>query len=229
MDYYYGEIGNMTGNDTAANEKKYTIIQSLWTKPVKDKAKMSHILVIAALSLAYAHRSGYKVHMHTDSKGYEMLENYGYEGLYKTLDKIPDTVPTELFAAGKFYAMIEEGVTGVVHTDFDVFLKKQGVIDCFFTNKDIDVLCQQEEDYDLICNHHDKIRAIHVLGYPATTRPNWKGSLNTGIIGFNNKELAEKYIKNYQDALKMYTEESLNSTKRQTRTTVCCLTLYWNR
>lgn len=56
-----------------------------------------------------------------------------------------------------------------------------------------------------VIDHDDKIANMCILGYPATTRPDWAGSMNTGVIGFNNKTLATKYFNNYRDALSMYT------------------------
>ena len=215
-DYYYnGKIGNLNGGDSGnANQQKYTIIQSLWTKPLKNKQKFSDLMFMCALSLEYAHRSGYKVHMHTDSVGYKLLRKFGYDRLYKTLDKIPDTVHTDFFAAGKFYAMKAEGMVGKIHIDVDVMLKKQGVLDKFYTDKRIDVIHQMEEDMSII-HHEDKIFHAHVLGYPPTTRPNWQGSFNTGIVGFNNQELANAYFNNYFEALEMYDTKTLDAYKAQ--------------
>lgn len=212
---YYGDIGNFGSNaQQPASERKYTIFQSLWTKPIDNQDRMRDILYIAALSLAFAHRSGYKVHMHTDKRGAELLKDFGYEKLLTTLDKIPDTVPAELFAAGKFFAMKAEGITGKIHIDVDVFIKKAGVLDKFYTDKKIDAICQQEENYELVCSHEDKIRPMHVLGYPAYTRPNWRGSMNVGTIGFNNIRLAKKYVDNYFEALKLYTAEKFEKYKK---------------
>lgn len=218
--YSYGDgIGNY-GGETQPTARKYTIVQSLWTKPImqgddhKEAVKhMKSTLVLCALSLAYAHRSGYKVNMHTDTYGKTLLKDYGYDKLLTTLDDIPETVPTELFAAGKFFAMRAEGRVGFVHIDIDVFLKKAGVIDIFYKNKSIDLLCQMEEDYDMWCFHSDKIRAMKALGYPAATYPEWHGSINTGTIGFNNPALAAEYINNYFEALKMYTKEKFEAYK----------------
>ena len=196
-------------------EAKYTIIQSFWTKPITDTIKLEHLLYIAALSLTYAHRSGYKVNMHTDSQGYDFLKDFGYDNLYKTLDEIPDTVPTELFAAGKFYAMKAEGIIGKIHTDFDVFIKKPHILDSFYEDKNIDLFVQQEEDYNNVCVpfFKDILNSIYIFGYPSTTRPSWQGSINVGTIGFNNVELANKYFDNYFLALKMYTKDKFEKYK----------------
>jgi len=209
---------------SGATERKHTIIQSLWTKPILQgekplawqKARMRETLFLAALSLAYAHRSGYKVHMHTDSKGAELLKGFGYEKLQTTLDRIPDTVPTELFAAGKFYALLAEGVTGKVHVDIDVLLKKPGVLERFYSDKRVDAVCQMEEDMSLV-RHDDKIKHMYVLGYPVFTRPDWRGSMNTGVVGFNNYILAMSYMRNYSEALDMYTAERFEAYRAEMR------------
>lgn len=204
---YYGEIGGSTPDVKPATERKHTIVQSLWTRPLENnKARLRSTLCLAALSLAYAHRSGYKVHMHTDSKGMELLKGFGYERLVPTLDNIPASVPTELFAAGKFFAMRAEGNVGFVHTDLDVFLKKQGVLDAFYEDTSIDGICQQEEDYGLLCHFDKKIKAMRAMGCPAATNPEWRGSMNTGIVGFYNPALAAEYINNYFAALALYTK-----------------------
>lgn len=204
--YYYDDgVGNFGTEAAPEKERKYTIIQSLWTKPIKDKEKLKHILLIAALSLAYAHRSGYRVHMHTDAKGVRLFRRYGYEGLFDTLEKIPHDVPTELFAAGKFFAMTEEGGVDKVHIDLDVFLKKP-VLDVFYENPKIDLICQQDEPEEW-SRHVDKRSNMFILGYPALTRPSWKGSLNTGVVGFHDPDLCGRYITNYMEALSMYTKD----------------------
>lgn len=213
--YTYAGIGTFSNtSDSESTQKKYTIIQSLWTRPITDKQKLRDTLFIAALSLEYAHRSGFRVHMHTDSQGMALLKGFGYDKLVATLDKIPATVPTELFAAGKFYAMRAEGLTGKVHVDIDVFLKKRGVLDTFYENKRVDCICQMEEDMPLI-DHSAIISAMFMLGYPAATRPNWNGSMNTGIVGFNNRALATRYVNNYLDALKMYSVQQFATYKKE--------------
>ena len=213
---YYGEIGSLDGDIMPPVERKYTVIQSLWTKPIKDKLKLRDTMFMCALSLECAHRNGYKVHMHTDSKGFELLKHFGYEKLKKTLDNIPDNVPADMFAAGKFYAMRAEGTSGKVHIDVDVFIKKAGLLDRFYEDSKMSAICQMEEDMNFV-DHSDKIYHMHVLGYPSTTRPNWRGSMNTGIIGFRNRALAKKYFDNYFDALKMYTNDRIEKYKNDNK------------
>ena len=211
--YYYNGVGNYNGETPTELKRKYVIVQSFWTKPIKDNERMKKTLYIAALSLAYAQRSGYKVHMHTDTYGAKLMKNFGYDKLFTTLDRIPNTVPEELFAAGKFFALRAEGSVGKIHMDIDVFIKKPHILDEFYTSKNIDVMCQNEEEFHRLCHYEDKIRPMCVLGYPPATRPDWQGSMNTGIIGFNNKKLANKYIDNYFRALDMYTQEKFDKYK----------------
>lgn len=206
--YDYAAIGGFGGETVApgaaAKGKGYWIVQSLWTKPFEGReGQLRKILHIAALSLAYAHRSGYKVAMHTDSRGYKLLLRYGYDRLRKTLDSIPESVPTMMFAAGKYYAMEAEGFVGKVHVDVDVFLK-QPVLDVFYENKGIDLICQQDEVYDSR-EYDKKVKHMHVLGYPTCCRPGWQGSVNVGVMGFNDPILARRYFDNYKEGLDMYT------------------------
>ena len=212
---YYGGIGTYVGFPDEPVERKDVIIQSLWTKPIlgsnptkAQQKRMKDTLYIAALSLECAHRSGYKVHMHTDRLGMELLSRFGYEELLPTLEDIPSSVPTELFAAGKFFALRAEGITNKVHIDIDVFLKRPYLFDNFYMKSGIDMVCQQEENYDCVDFIKPMIRTIHIVGYPETTRPDWTGSMNTGVIGFNNPTLGSKYVRNYFNALQMYTEEN---------------------
>ena len=212
--YYYCAIGSFGGFSGQPVERKNTIIQSLWTKPITDKSRLKATLFLAALSLECAHRSGYKVHMHTDNKGVELMKKFGYEELLPTLQDIPNTVPTDLFAAGKFFAMRAEGILGKIHMDIDIFLKKPYLLDRFYEDKNIDAICQMEEDFPLV-NHAAIISDMHMLGYPAATRPNWQGSMNTGIVGFNSAPLASRYFRNYYDALDMYTKEKFDAYKKK--------------
>lgn len=209
-----GNVGDFIHKEVRPAEKRRdTVIQSWWTRPCRgNRDVVKAMLYMMALSLAYAHRSGYRVHMHTDGYGAELLKGFGYDNLLTTLDAMPESVPTELFAAGKFFALRAEG-TGKVHIDTDVFLKMPGVLDAFYRSDNVDGICQMEEDMSLV-DHSDKIQHMHIMGYPATTRPDWRGSMNTGIVGFNNAELMRRYTDNYFEALKIYTAERFAAYKR---------------
>ena len=145
--------------------KEKIITQSFWTKPT-DKESLALHLDLAALSLYYAHRSGYVVHMHTDSKGMELLKDYGYDSLLPTLDEIPSDMPECIFAYGKILALEREPI-GAVHIDLDVFIKKP-LLDRFFEDKTIDVVLQceeidiQDDIYMNVCVHSSVGMVTHL-------------------------------------------------------------------
>lgn len=56
---------------------------------------------------------------------------------------------------------------------------------------------------------------MYIMGFPAATRPNWRGSINVGVIGFNNKQLADTYVNNYFEALQIYTAEKFEAYSRE--------------
>lgn len=187
------------------------IFQSWWSKPMA-RENIKNFLAISSLSLDYAHKSGYKVRMHTDTEGYKLLKHLGYDDIVLTLDKIPEDASTALFAQGKYYAMREEGV-GKVHVDLDVFLKKP-CLDRFYEEKRFDIVAQSEEwEYN---SYEDKAMAMYILGYPVGVNPSSNQPVvNVGVIGFNNQEAMDKYLGVYFEALDMYTNEKLEKFKKE--------------
>ena len=182
--------------------KEKIITQSFWTKPMNDSLSLQ--LDLAALSLYYAHRSGYKVHMHTDSKGMELLKDYGYDSLLPTLDEIPSDIPECIFAYGKILALEREPI-GAVHTDLDVFIKKP-LLDKFFEDKKIDVVLQCEE-ISIEDDIYERLRAFfREYGYPPELAVDHLMSANVGVIGFNNQQLKDEYIRRYKACANYYKE-----------------------
>lgn len=182
------------------------ICQSFWTRPMINNNDYSNVLKvnlqIAALSLLYAHNSGYKVRMHTDSIGYQYLKEFGYDDIKLTLDKIPDNANTILFAQPKFYTLLEEGI-GIIHIDFDVFLKKRiNEIDNFYNNQNIDVIYQCIEN-NIQCIYTNELELFKNNQYLCKYIKDFDESfaINVGTIGFNDKDLFNKYINNYFNVL----------------------------
>lgn len=165
-------------------------------------------LFLAALSLSYAKKSGYNMKMYTDSFGYSLLKGFGYDEITTELDDIPYVhTPQHLFSIGKYYAMQREDI-GNIHTDFDVLIKKP-CLDEFMSGKG-DVIVQVEEvihddTYEnsrqfLLKNETPKLVDIskeitHVH--------------NVGVIGFNNKELRDRFLSAYFEVVEMYREKPL--------------------
>lgn len=198
------------------NEDKW-IIQSFWTKPMRE-ADIPYHVELAKLSLYYAHRSGYKVRMYCDNAAIPYLRPLGYDSLVNTLEQMPANIPTSLFAASKAYAIaaeIDRGARHIVHTDYDVFIKKP-LLDEFFYDNSIDCILQCREDYGCFAETYDSIAmTLHCIGYPLTMDPDHKGISNTGVIGFNNLYLASDYIHNYKAALAYLCDGRFNRVCRQ--------------
>lgn len=178
------------------------ICQTFWTKPMSEKDVLCNAK-IAQISLYYAHRSGYFVRMYTDDKGFEILKDFGYDDISLKLNDIPNDISTRLFAYPKSIALSNEPL-GVVHTDYDVFLKKP-CIDAFFEGN-YDVVLQHIEDENQIkcegyvnaykiLNNYGVFNGFHL----EHTTPS-----NVGVIGFNNQKLKDEYLNLYQKCVDFY-------------------------
>lgn len=169
------------------------IFHSFWTKP--NKHHLLDILWFYGLSLAYLKRLGVDVNLHTDSKGEQLLKNLPYSNIYLTLNNIPEDFPSICWAGGKFFAAQAEEL-GNIHIDGDVFIKKEECLNRFYTDKD--VLVQSTEDSFGRNPEMDHITNIF-KNIGIDVRCPRSCGLNCGVIGFNNQELKEKYIKGYFD------------------------------
>lgn len=162
------------------------IIQTFITSPMSvDRLKKN--IIIAALSLAYAHKSGYKVKMYTDSLGYSILKRLPYDEINTELDCIKLSKNT-LWSVVKYYALLKEPLK-VIHTDFDVILKKpclDGLLD------KADATCQIKEHIESIQPVYEQDRTFLIsnnckdlldLSDPV------KYTYNVGIIGYNSESL----------------------------------------
>lgn len=104
------------------------IIQSFLTKTMSDD-RIHENLILAALSLSYAHENGYEVKMYTDSFGYELLKDFGYEEINTELDNIIDIEYIDkIINYVKYFALSKEPI-GTFHIDYDVFLQNPNVLD----------------------------------------------------------------------------------------------------
>ena len=179
------------------------ILQSFWTSPMHPDQLQTNFY-IAAISLYYAHRSGYKVHMHTDSQGMQLLQDLNYDKILPTLDNIPKDTSSRLAAYGKIIALENEPI-GTIHTDFDVFIKKP-CLDDFFQCKDIDIIVQCKEsslfqDYYRLRDYFKQQGVIDELAINQMT------PYCVGILGFNNESLKNEYIYRYKTCAEYYKDK----------------------
>ena len=184
------------------NKPKW-IIQTFWTKPM-SKEMLKDSIVIAKISLYYAHRSGYFVKMYTDTTGYRFLKGLGYDKIVKDLDSIPDNISGEYFAFSKYVALRNEPI-GAIHTDFDVFLKKP-CLDEFYDNKKYDIILQHREAKEQMGDpcYVDGFKFFDNKPKPKGFNPAHRRACNVGVIGFNSIEARDAYLNLYRDCVDFY-------------------------
>ena len=164
---------------------------------VEDNVRM------ATLSLEYAHSCGYEVGMYTDSYGADLLSDLPYDTFSTALDDIPPARRAgSMFAAGKYFALQQEPL-GVVHTDFDVFLRKP-CLDKFFAGEG-DAVCQCRE---YIWNENVYRDCAYILRNnfcPKAIKPERPHyAYNVGVIGFNSQKLKNLFVGTYMEAFEHY-------------------------
>ena len=185
---------------------KKRIIQSFWTAPMRT-TRMQDNVRMATLSLEYAHSCGYEVGMYTDSDGAELLSDLPYDTFSTSLDDMPPVRhPGSMFAAGKYFALRQEP-TGVVHTDFDVFLRKP-CLDSFFAGEG-DAVCQCREYIWREKVYRDCADLLREEFCPKAinpVRPHY--SYNVGVIGFNSPRLKDLFVSTYMEAFDYYKDRN---------------------
>ena len=180
------------------------IIHSFSTRPlfintygVSPMKKLIGNIWYYALSVAYAKRSGASIDLYTDTLGSKLLSDIPYDNIYVTLDDLPSDLNPRFWAAGKMYALGKAGV-GAIHIDGDVFLKSSELIEDI-ENSDWDFIAQSYEAGDWYKSEHPlfkrdlsycKSHDLEVFSY---------GAYNTGVIGFRNQDLFNKFITGYKE------------------------------
>lgn len=171
-----------------------TIIQTFLTSPMSVE-KLKKNVIIAALSLAFAHKSGYKVKMYTDNLGKLILSKLPYDELNTELNNIElSSEGKALWSIGKYIALMKEPL-GTIHTDFDVILKRpclNGLL------RNADICAQIKECIDDAQPWYEENRQFLIkegfndyfdLSHKVTN------TYNTGIIGYSNSKAREAHIK----------------------------------
>ena len=154
--------------------------------------KLKQNLIIAALSLAYAHKSGYKVRMYTDSLGKALLSKLPYDSINTELDSIKLPKSSALWSVVKYYALYKEPL-GTIHTDFDVMLKKpclEGLLD------NADATCQIFEHVEKCQPYYEQCRTFLIsqnMGDLLDLDNPVKYACNVGIIGYGSEKMREAH------------------------------------
>lgn len=178
------------------------IFHSLWTKPALDKRwdqanQLESNIWLYTLSVLYAKSIGLEIVLHTDSLGKSLLSHLPYDAIYTTLNNIPDSIPTMVWAYGKFEALKNEPI-GSIHIDGDVFLKKPEIIkELNFDSSD--VIIQNSEGMGE--HYKDPEKQLIKHGIISDNFLNTDFAYNCGIVGFNNAKLKNQYLNFYLDSI----------------------------
>lgn len=175
-------------------------VHSFWTPPkFSGDIHIDRVLECDILYYAYSFaclkRLEQKVVLYTDDMGAEILSFIPYDEVHLTLNDIPENANHNMWACGKFFAMKNEPLNSI-HIDGDVFIETK---DC------LDEIIKQYEANDIIVQDIEKnvsYRNYSYLTEAGVKTPNYSISLITdscctGIIGFNNQQLKDKYIEQY--------------------------------
>lgn len=183
------------------------VVSTFYTKHLNNTRFFTQCICFA-LSCLYAKRSGFKIVLHTDSRGYEHLKMCPYDKIIVDLDDVDLPAP-RLYAAVKFKVM-EKYPLGTIHIDGDVLLKRNSLMN------------EMELDgYDAIVQSIEA-PPIYGWGWPVTASvwdnceyPSWanrecKIMYNCGVIGINNEELRREYYDTYWWMYEQYLEKGID-------------------
>lgn len=170
-------------------------VHSFWTKPCEnDNEKLRKHILYFATSLAWLKKNNFPIVLHTDSKGKELFKDLPYDEIYTTLDNIPEDINPKFYAYGKFLAMQQEEL-GSVHIDGDVFIKTKELGDRIL-NFQGDLITQSIESERTVSRFYRKWDFDREL-IKDFIDLDTKTAYNCGIVGFNNKEIRDKYYDTY--------------------------------
>lgn len=184
---------------------------SFWLTPLKAK-KFTDIetavktnLICNAYSVECVHAYGHTITLYADNEGAELLKLIPYDKVVIVENTI--TTSAHFAASIKFEALKKMPLSSIL-IDGDIFLFKPTIYE-MLKNMSEDVIVSYFEPKDHIrANYNYKLfNLIREAGfeYPYHT-PKYEaveGWLNTSLMKFNNKELKEEYLKQYEKHVKL--------------------------
>lgn len=156
--------------------------------------------IVAEISVFYAHRSGYRIVLHTNNAGAKEFSHIPYDEVIFDLNGIKE-LPKGIYAFSKFKAM-ENIPLGDVHIDLDVWIKKP----CINTFSDVIVQSLEYWNDGLI---RLPIWNMRSRCYTNCKYPEWASReclqmYNCGVIGFNNNKAKQEFIDTYYKMIEEY-------------------------
>lgn len=184
--------------------KKQILVHSFYGK---DCTQATFFINIATfiLSCLYAKKSGYEIHLHTDSKSKEFLQWAPYDIIYTDLENCQSPA-SGLYAWPKFVSMENEPLKAV-HIDGDVFIKQY--IDFNFDNYDIIVQDEERPTWEWLSRKQSK-DSVAQCEFPSWSNKESLAMYNCGIVGIANQEFKDEYIKTYWNLAEQFKDKGLS-------------------
>lgn len=186
------------------------LVHSLWSQPLLESAPVDRqtkavtMLWCYASSVAFAKMHKQPIRLYADEYAAQLLSFLPYDDILKL--EVPEGTPSIFWAAGKFSAY-KQMQPGDIHIDGDVFLQTRCVMQLLtHAAKKYGVLVQCVENgencydgaYDLVTT----ILNSRGVKYNGHKFPKFTKAFNTGLIGFNDMKLRDKYVELYFDTMK---------------------------
>lgn len=182
------------------------LVHSFWSKPLlatTDPVERNQKLIVTlwcyASSVAYAKLHKLPIRLYADEAGKQLLSFLPYDEILPLT--VPEFVSTSFWAAGKFSTYMEMK-PGDLHIDGDVFIQEAGAATLLKEAcKKYDVVVQCIENAEN-CNPDAYNTVVHLLNafgitYNSNAFEPFHGAFNTGVIGFNDMNLRDDYVRAY--------------------------------
>lgn len=188
-------------------------IHSFSTRPISincyDTNSIKRLLgniIYYTASVLYLKRLNQTIVLHTDTLGKTLLGHLPYDEIHLTCDDIPKDIHPRFWAASKMYALAEEPINSI-HIDGDVFIKSDKCLEAI-NDSDWDIIVQNFEaaswykkEYSIFERNEDYCKSHDLI-------LNSQGAFNTGILGFRNQELKDKFINGYKALVSYFSQVS---------------------
>ena len=193
-----GDIKNVKVSNMPKTKNRFAHV--FWSKPTLLDFKNARwnignqyefTLALSALSLACLKTLGQEVVLYTDTKGYELLKDLGYDRIYNIFDNL--NVSNDFWAAGKIMALQNEPLDSCI-IDNDLFLYDGTLVNKIAENK-------------VIASHKEKTSAYKELievGQQMFSHLEGANefSSNTGFLKVEDFRLKQMFISAYFNCMK---------------------------
>lgn len=185
------------------------LVHSMWTKPMLSGSiesvtkKLITNCWCYASSVAFAHKNKQQIKLYTDEAGKQLLSFLPYDQVVEY--QVPEDTPVSFWAAGKFKAY-EQMKKGEVHIDGDAFIQSENIIHILESAlREYRLVTQCVEDgTNNDVKYYNQINALLAnfgIKYAGKKFSDFEGAYNTGIIGFSDMALRDRYCKSYWDCV----------------------------